>query len=734
MKIETVDIIVPVYRGRDEVLRCLSSVILSKQKTPFELVVINDASPEPEMAPVLRAFAAEHSNVTLLENEINLGFVATVNRGMALHAERDVVLLNSDTEVANDWLDRLKFAAQEKQVATVTPFSNNATICSFPKTCHSNALPSMYSLEQIDRAFAFANKGSVIDIPTGVGFCFYITRASLDALGNFDEQSFGRGYGEENDYCMRARLAGWRNLLCCDTFVFHEGGVSFSEEQDERVSNAQKILDSKYPQYHGDVYKYIEADPAWSFRMSAQLELLRVESRPKVLFLTHHLGGGTLKHIKELEQLLRDKLSILLLRPCGQSQVELTIMGEDVDWETLVFNLPENYSGLVDVLDYLRICRIHFHHTVGLETSVWGLPESLGIPYDITLHDYHFVGGNPSLTGDDGRYVEDPSVENSRYKRPVTLDVWQDNQRNFLSGASRVITPSKAAAEIYLRHYPDLEITPVFHPDWYQDMPYPAVTNPLISKDKALKILVIGAISLEKGAELLEAVADKAGQRGSAMEFHLLGYACRPLSDSVTVHGAFEDRHVDKLIAEIDPHVIWFPALWPETYSYTLSEALRSSCPILAPNIGAFPERLINRPNTWVMPWDLDVDKWLGVLASVRETLLSQSGQPAQSWDDQPQVEHDGCYYLGAYLSPIVNGNAASGDSTVILDRVKAVLSRCGIDRQGQRETGRRERVLKKLVILRDSRYGRLLVRFIPLNWQRAIKRRLSSRPLHEIK
>lgn len=97
---ETVDIIVPVYRGVDEVMRCLSSVVLSKQRTPFELVVINDASPEPEMASILRGFAEEHGNVTFLENETNLGFVATVNRGMALHSERDVVLLNSDTEVA----------------------------------------------------------------------------------------------------------------------------------------------------------------------------------------------------------------------------------------------------------------------------------------------------------------------------------------------------------------------------------------------------------------------------------------------------------------------------------------------------------------------------------------------------------------------------------------------------------------------------------------------------------
>jgi hypothetical protein len=96
-------------------------------------------------------------------------------------------------------------------------------------------------------------------------------------------------------------------------------------------------------------------------------------------------------------------------------------------------------------------------------------------------------------------------------------------------------------------------------------------------------------------------------------------------------------------------------------------------------------------------------------------------------------MDGDGCYYLSSYMSPIINGNQSLRDSSVTINHVKAVLERCTGDRQAQQEAGKRERVLKRLMTLRDSRYGRLLVRFIPLTWQRAIKRRLSSRPLHEI-
>ena len=73
---------------------------------------------------------------SLFENAVNLGFVGTVNLGMQKHEGRDVVLLNSDTLVADGWLDRLITAAySEKNIATVTPFSNNASIVSFPKIC-----------------------------------------------------------------------------------------------------------------------------------------------------------------------------------------------------------------------------------------------------------------------------------------------------------------------------------------------------------------------------------------------------------------------------------------------------------------------------------------------------------------------------------------------------------------------------------------------------------------------
>lgn len=261
-----IDVVIPVYRGLAETRRCVESVLASRQAGAFETVVVDDATPEPALAAWLDALAAER-RITLLRNPDNIGFVGSVNRGMALHADRDVVLLNSDTEVANDWLDRLHACAHRAaDIATVTPFSNNATICSYPFEGWQGEIPGTLGLAELDRLFATVNGGRSVDIPTAVGFCMYIRRDAIAALGSFDAERFGRGYGEENDFCMRALKAGWRNVLAGDVFVFHQGSVSFSKESQALQQVAGQRLVEAHPDYPRRVHEYLVADPATALR------------------------------------------------------------------------------------------------------------------------------------------------------------------------------------------------------------------------------------------------------------------------------------------------------------------------------------------------------------------------------------------------------------------------------------------------------------------------------------
>lgn len=275
---ETVDVIVPVYKSLADTRRCINAVLSSRCETRFRLLVINDASPEPEITNWLRDAQRRDARVVLIEHADNLGFVASVNHGMGSSTDNDVVLLNSDTEVANDWLDRLRRTAySDQRVASVTPFSNNATICSYPVFCVVNPLPDI-DTATLDKVFATCNPGQAVDVPTAVGFCMYIRRDCLSEVGLFDVKNFGMGYGEENDFCIRATQSGWRNLHALDTYVLHTGGVSFGESKQDRQIEAMNTMRRLHPHYEAEVHAYIALDPAQAARAKVDQALGKTNS------------------------------------------------------------------------------------------------------------------------------------------------------------------------------------------------------------------------------------------------------------------------------------------------------------------------------------------------------------------------------------------------------------------------------------------------------------------------
>lgn len=253
------EVILPAYNGHDALAACLDS-LRRTLPSAARVHLVDDASPDPRIAPLLQAFAADPPcAVELLAQPRNLGFVATVDAAMR-RARGDVVLLNADTITTRGWLERLAAcAASDPRIATATPFSNNAEICSFPRFCVANPLPA--DADAVAAACVAAGPPGYPDLPTGVGFCMFVRRAALDAIGGFDAATFGRGYGEENDFCRRAAAHGWRNVLCDDAFVGHRGGASFGDTGHRPGGDNLARLLARYPGYNAAVADFIARDP-----------------------------------------------------------------------------------------------------------------------------------------------------------------------------------------------------------------------------------------------------------------------------------------------------------------------------------------------------------------------------------------------------------------------------------------------------------------------------------------
>ncbi len=585
-----IDLIIPVYRGLAATRRCLESVLAARNALACELVVIDDATPEPTLARYLAELHAA-GKITLRVHDANRGFVASVNEAMVLHPDRDVVLLNSDTEVAHGWLDRLAACARrEARVATATPFSNNATVCSYPVFSARNALPPGLRTADLDRMFAQENAGFSVELPTGVGFCMYVTRAALEEVGLFDAAAFGAGYGEEVDFCMRATRAGFRHLLCADTFVYHEGEVSFAESGAPRRERAQAIIDERYPEFQPLVRHFVHREPARPFRRRVDLARLRASPRARLLLVTHRWGGGIERHVRDLVRLLADDCEVLVLRPEGEGGVTLKWLREGEEFEAW-FDAPSEWASCVALLRYLGVARVHLHHVHGLPRAVLELPGALDVPYDVTLHDHFPMCPQYHLNDEDGRYCGEPDTAGCNAciaKRPAQwpLDIvaWRSLFHQVLRRADRVIVPSSDIGTRIARYFPDVATL-----EW----PHPEMRPPA---EVVYKVAVLGGVSAIKGLLALEECVRDAAARALPLHFHVIGHVDRPLKTwpaaPLTIGGSYPDEQLAPLLALERPDAFLFLSQVPETYSYTLSVAMQSGLPIVATRLGALPQRL----------------------------------------------------------------------------------------------------------------------------------------------
>ncbi len=649
------DIIIPVYRGLAETKACINSVLAATNKTRFELVIVNDASPEPGMTDFLASLVTAEK-ITLLTNEKNLGFVVTCNRAMALHPDRDVLLLNSDTLVNGNWLDRMLACVAcvktDATIASVTPFSNNATLCSYPKIGESQAMPSGEELVALDQHFATVNAQQYVEIPTGVGFCMWMSRAVIEKIGAFDEAAFGRGYGEENDWCFRAVAAGYRHLLCADVFVAHQGEVSFVHESSDRKNTAQAIIDARHPDYRAKVADFFERDPARPLRCAVDIARLKSSVRPRILMVTHDWGGGTERHVRDLAKLVEAESDVILLRPERGNNLSLTWLRAGETFQVF-FKAHSALEQLLQLAPELGVSRMHLHHVHGLPIEVLTMAERLQVPLDITLHDYfpitpqYHLSRGAAMPDDDANSVRD-------HAWGLSVAEWRLRFGVLLKQAERVISPSRDLANRVEAFFPDLkcEIWPHF-------------VLPSKVHDADFKVVLLGGLTPEKGLDVLENCARDAHEKKLPLAFSLLGHTSRPVPQwpylPIEISGSYRDEDLARRIALTRPDAFLFPSQIPESFSYTLSAAMATGRPIIASNLGSFKERLRGYPAATLLEWNAAATTWNAALIKI---CGAQRVQHVSAPDAALQAARELEQYRLRYLQPLA-ARAASRSTSI---------------------------------------------------------------------
>lgn len=646
---KSVDIIIPIYNAYEELEKCLASIYKYTDLQKNRLILINDNSPDERIRLLLEE--QRKNNTIVLHNEVNKGFSNNINLGIEQSAYHDVILLNSDTIVTEKWVEKMvECAYSDEMIATVTPLSNNATLCSVPKFCEENELPEYLS---IDQAAAIVERCSLKKYPritVAHGFCMLIKREVINAIGKFDAETFGRGYGEENDFCNRAEQAGYHHVMCDDTYIFHSGTKSFvSKEKGKYIRLHDKILRERYPeQMHlNDVH--VRDNPNGFVGENVEIYFECNNGKKNILYVLQsdfrkdaadHVGG-TQFHVRDLVSELKDKYNIFVAARNG-SYLNLTIYIEEKEREFRFYIGPPKkiyefknkiFSELwINIIAAFHIDLIHVHHVKSTSFDIFYVAREYGVPIILTLHDFFFVCPSVTLTREDdvsGVYCLGSNLdcrECLHINMGITdqidyISIWRKKCAEVLHDCRELIIPDESASDIFESFYPMIKgkikviehgYVPIHrfdHEDKDGALIYSEeafVTPKLSAKKEKLNVAFIGGLNKAKGGEVVNEIVKNLKDD---VNWHIFGgigvekLAFREQKNLIKT-GCYAPEDLPDLLLLHEIDLIGILSVWPETYSYTLTEAVLNGIPVIVTDVGALGRRVKEMNCGWTVSLD----------------------------------------------------------------------------------------------------------------------------------
>ena len=646
---KNVDIIVPVYNAYEYTEECIKSVLKNTDLNKHRLILINDKSPDEKIMPMLQKYVRENEDkqIVVLENEENSGFVKTVNRGMC-YSKNDVILLNSDTEVTNNWLEKMITCAYSNDyIATATALTNNGTIASVPNFGVDNDLPKNMTLEQYAKMIEDISLKRYPELTTGNGFCMYIKRNVIEEIGLFDDITFEKGYGEENDFCYRALDHGYTNVLCDDTFIYHKGTQSFKKENLTKtraaiIDDHIKKLRAKYPIYTTKTDQFLALNPIKDISKNVLLNTLIYKKR-KVLFLVNEweenmeMTGGTSLHLKDIILGIKENTACFVLAPfkydlntfklylySGEYGKEIASFKTDINLYGQITYTNDSYKEMIKtIFDSFHIELLHVHHFLFQTFDAIDIAKERNVYSIITLHDLYMSCPSINMVYEE-KFCEvnknrncEKCLKNRYGVESDILQNWRTTCKKVLEKFDKIIVPSQNTKEQFEKIYKDLKIEVIEHGVNLIKIDSKKETK---RNEDVFNVSFVGAMAPHKGSRILTELIKK--NKDNAIKIHLIGKSedknLNKNTSNYINHGAYRRGELPKLLVENNIDLVCIFATWPETYSYTLTETYMAKVPVLTFDIGAVGDRVKKDKLGWVIPFDEKVDKILEKIQDIR--------------------------------------------------------------------------------------------------------------------
>lgn len=603
-------IVIPVYNAFDLLVECLDRV-RGNTDIPYDIIIIDDKSTDSRILPHLKSWiknAHVDIDAVLIENENNYGFIESVNRGLraARVKSSHIVLLNTDALVPPGWASRLLAPIYiDARVATVTPMSNDAEIFSVPVICRRSVLPSGRADLIDNRARQLSGAATISEVPTGVGFCMAMNANFLRRVGDLD-LAFGRGYGEEVDWCQRAQQLGGINVGIGNLFVEHRGGESFgSDEKEKLVQEHNAIISAKYPSYDRQVQEFIARDELVTSRLA--LALAGASAGELSIFLAHSLGGGA-------EKYLQSRIASLLERGCPAVVLRVgSLFGrwvvEFFSGEGCTSAATNNWNTVQALLEpigcrhIIYSCAVGDRNPIEIPSLLKELKRGEHDKIELLFHDFFPLSPSYNLLGDDGRFAGVPDLGNRDLVHTsrtdagtlVSLEQWRNSWKSLAHSADELVVFSEDSAQHVIHAWRDLA-------DRVKVRPH-SLLSPIkelsVSRGERRTLAVLGNINYAKGAAVVQSLAHIINEIEGMERLIIVGNIDPDyiIPKTSIIHGDYILSDIEDIVFKYDITDWIIPSIWPETFSYTTHEALATGLLVWGFDVGAQAKALKAAPN-----------------------------------------------------------------------------------------------------------------------------------------
>ena len=599
--------IIPVYNAAEHLSNLISDlniVFTNMENTYF--VFSDDCSKDPNIERIFKeSLFFKNQNTFTFRSKSNQGFVKNVNSILNVRPKQwHAVILNSDTRIFSNFIPRLlRLKNHIGNLGSITPLTNNGTIASIFNWPNGAEPSPLMNFEEITNTLSNSSAPSHIDIPTGVGFCMFMTKDALNSIGALNEE-FGLGYGEECDWCRRAEKAGFRNILDLKTFVAHVGTQSFTKEQKyTEVQAGQVLLNSLHPEYNAIVQAHIKENSWQVFRLELVLKYFKrhFSLRGLIAHVLHsdpdnESAGGTEKHVRNLGVLLREnQFGCIELFPVKNNLLKINILYGEILFESLLLPISTFRSIHEEISNHITAW--HVHHFLNWPENVIRLfSDSIKKPTVFSVHDFWMGCPSTNLVYKNDVFCElkknknDCSTCYSVYHlgKGDSLKTHQNMTSPFLKNVDAIICPSLDSEDWIKKLFTDSAIhQKIQTKNHYIDTAKNTLPPPsLFDSAKKFDVVFIGSIGHIKGFEIVKNLIPSLKERGLSTAIFGRITDASILDSPENVFPYRSQKELHELFRKHSPKIVIFASIWPETFCYTFYETIQlspESIPVSSP-------------------------------------------------------------------------------------------------------------------------------------------------------